>query len=161
MFGGLFRCSLVLQAAAEIFHFIAEFGACNMVCKIKLKIKVKYKIPCALYPYLNTTCAVCVRLISIIRFLGDSRKYNSVSGTRGSFSKFSSICIAVRTEDVPHQAKAGQKAEAEQTDPSVVQDADGQHNPLQRQEAPLEEDQAQAVSFYTDWRSCVQWMSRK
>ena len=59
--------------------------------------------------------------------------------------------FAVRTEDVPHQAKAGQKAEAEQTDPPVVQDADGQHHPLQRQEAPLEEDQAQAVSSHRLW----------
>ena len=54
-------------------------------------------------------------------------------------------------EDVPHQAQARQEAEAEPADPPVVQDAHRQHHPLQRQEAPLEEDQAQAVSQHRLW----------
>merc|ERR1712241_1145626 len=57
----------------------------------------------------------------------------------------------VRSEDVPHQAQARQEAEAEPADPPVVQDAHRQHHPLQRQEAPLEEDQAQAVSQHRLW----------
>ena len=62
-----------------------------------------------------------------------------------------SFSVAVRSEDVPHQAQARQEAEAEPADPPVVQDAHRQHHPLQRQEAPLEEDQAQAVSQHRLW----------
>ena len=59
----------------------------------------------------------------------------------------SCFSIPVCQQDSPHQGQAGQEAEAEPTDPSVDPDEDRQHDPLQRQAPPLEEDQAQALRF--------------
>merc|ERR1712226_1533770 len=50
-----------------------------------------------------------------------------------------------RAQDVPYQDQVGQEAQAEPSHPPVDQDEDWQHYPVQRQEASLEEDQAEVV----------------
>ena len=64
------------------------------------------------------------------------------------------VCLftSVGSQDVPHQAEAFEEAEAESSDSAVDPHEDGQHDPLQRQAPPLEEDQTQALSPFNKRR---------
>lgn len=54
--------------------------------------------------------------------------------------------LTVVTQDVHHQAQAGQEAETESTRPSVGPDEDGEHHSIQRKEATLATNKTQTVS---------------
>merc|ERR1712142_1343086 len=65
---------------------------------------------------------------------------NFVSYIKG---KKTQDAISQNSED---QKGFGEKAEAESADPAVDPNANGQHDPLQRQKASLEKNQAQALN---------------
>merc|ERR1711942_650322 len=55
------------------------------------------------------------------------------------------------------QESVGEEAEAEQTDPPVDPDAHGEHDPIQRQEASLEENPAQALNAFFREVECARF----
>merc|ERR1712121_606098 len=65
---------------------------------------------------------------------------NFVSYIKG---KKTQDAISQNSED---QKGVGEEAEAESADPAVDPNANGQHDPLQRQKASLEKNQAQALN---------------